>query len=232
MRDLLVLQDRDIRLAKAERELQHIPLEIEQVERRLKEQSKQLEELKAATRQIEADRKKLELEVGTKRTQIGRYKTQQLETRKNEEFAALNHEIERAEKDISGLDDQQIELMEKYEAAQKEVAVEADKVKQFENAANVRKGELKGKEAGLKAQLEEMKAKVAEAEAVIEPVILGRYRRILASKKDAAIAQVVHDDTCGGCHMKLTHQTALSARGGASLVACDDCGRLLYWPEG
>jgi predicted nucleic acid-binding Zn-ribbon protein len=32
--------------------------------------------------------------------------------------------------------------------------------------------------------------------------------------------------------MNLTHQTILSAKGGAVLAACDDCGRLLYWPEG
>ena len=55
-----------------------------------------------------------------------------------------------------------------------------------------------------------------------------RYRRILKSKKDVAIVPIRHG-ACGGCHMKVTSQTALTAKGGEHLVSCDNCGRLVYW---
>ncbi len=57
---------------------------------------------------------------------------------------------------------------------------------------------------------------------------LARYRRILKSKKDVAIVPI-RGGACGGCHMKLTSQTVISARGGEDLTSCENCGRLVYW---
>jgi len=64
------------------------------------------------------DRKKLELDVGTRTETISRLKTQQYQTRKNDEFQAIGHEIERYENEIRKIEDNELELM-----------VEADKVK-------------------------------------------------------------------------------------------------------
>ena len=60
--------------------------------------------------------------------------------------------------------------------------------------------------------------------------VLSRYRRILKSKKDVAVVPINHG-ACGGCHMKLTSQTVLTARAAENLVACENCGRLVYWLE-
>ena len=57
--------------------------------------------------------------------------------------------------------------------------------------------------------------------------VLTRYRRILKSKGDVAVVAVEHG-SCTGCHMKLTTQTANSARREDALAACENCGRLLY----
>ncbi len=43
--------------------------------------------------QIESARKELELEVEAKKQMIARYANQQFQTRKNEEYRALAHEI-------------------------------------------------------------------------------------------------------------------------------------------
>ena len=61
---------------------------------------------------------------------------------------------------------------------------------------------------------------------------IAKYRRILANKKDAAIVPVVHGTNCGGCHMKLTQGSVLAAKGGKAGAACENCGRLLFWPAG
>ena len=55
-----------------------------------------------------------------KKTQIEKYANQQLQTRKNEEYRALAHEIETCKADINRIEDQEIGLMEQAEAAQKE----------------------------------------------------------------------------------------------------------------
>src|SRR5450432_3740576 len=97
---LLVLQERDARVATLTRELDEAPVQIAAVERDVAARTAKFDELKTRTRQIEADRKKLDLDVQSKQGAIARYKSQQQQTRKNEEFSALNHEIEHAEKEI------------------------------------------------------------------------------------------------------------------------------------
>jgi len=229
LRDLLILQDRDIKLAKVQRELEVAPIEEKAIQSRLAEQSRDLEAKKLKSKQVESDRKTLELEVGSKKTQLDRYRNQQLQTKKNEEYQALNHEIGRTEKEISDLDDRQLELMERYEAALKEVAAESEKVKQFETAATARLNASREKFAVLLKQAEELKTEITGLEPQIDPVSLTRYRRILKSKKDVAIVPIVHDNTCGGCHMRLTLQTIVAAKGNQALVACEDCARIVYW---
>ncbi len=187
-------------------------------------------ELKTKTRQIEADRKKLDLDVQTKQVAISRYKSQQQQTRKNEEFAALNHEIEHAEKDIAALEDAELELMEAYDKGLAALAVSEKELLQFKEKAKLKKSELEKRSAMLAADLIGAEEKQAAAEKVVPEDALPRYRRILKSKKDVAIVPIRHG-ACGGCHMKLTSQTVLSAKASEHLVACENCGRLVYWLE-
>src|ERR1051326_5586893 len=85
-----------------------------------------METLKQKARQVEVDRKNLELDVGTRAESIARLKTQQYQTRKNDEFRAIGHEIERYENEIRKLEDQELELMIEADKLKAEVEV-ADK---------------------------------------------------------------------------------------------------------
>lgn len=228
---LLVLQARDQRIAALEAEEERIPREEAALDAKLKNQLQKFEQLKAGARQLETDRKKLELEVNTKKDQIARYKSQQFQTKKNEEYSALTHEIERAEADIVALEDRELELMAQFENAQKQIAQEQIEAKKLEAQAQQAKADLAKKKSVVEAELATARAQQKEAEGKVDEADLRRYRRILASKKDAAIVPIEHGVSCGGCHMKLTHQTVLSAKGAEALVACENCGRLIYWSE-
>ena len=225
---LLVLQERDSRVAHLTSELDHLPRQIAQVEAELAARQAAFDELKSRTRQIEADRKKLDLDVQAKQGAIARYKSQQQQTRKNEEFAALNHEIEHAEKEISALEDSELELMEAYDKGLAQVGEAQKELAVFQDKAKHKKADLEKRGGVMTADLTAAKEKQAEAEKAVPEEALTRYRRILKSKKDVAIVPLRHG-SCGGCHMKVTSQTALSAKGGEQLVSCDNCGRLVYW---
>jgi predicted nucleic acid-binding Zn-ribbon protein len=218
---LLVLQERDTRVSTLTNELGHLPQQIADVDAQIAARTAKFDELKTRTRQIEADRKKIDLDVQAKQAAIARYRSQQQQTRKNEEFAALNHEIEHAEKEISALEDSELELMEAYDKglalvaeAQKELAV-------FQDKAKHKKADLEKRASAVAAELTSAKEKQAEAEKAVPEDALARYRRILKSKKDVAIVPIQHG-ACGGCHMKLTTQTVHSAKGSESLVACEN----------
>lgn len=227
---LLVLQERDVRVTALTAELEALPDQIDTVDAEIEARTEKFEALKARTRQIEAERKKLDLDVQSKQSAIARYKSQQQQTRKNEEFAALNHEIEHTEKEISALEDQELELMESYDKGLAAVAEGQKELLQFTDKAKHKKADLEKRTTVVSAELTGAKEKQTTAEAAVEADVLARYRRILKSKRDVAIVPI-HGGACGGCHMKLTSQTVLSAKSGENLTSCENCGRLVYWLE-
>ena len=91
---LLVVQDRDRKILRVTQELAQIIPDRENLRSKASSTQSQWEAAKLRVKQIEAERKRLELEVDGKKTQIDKYLNQQLQTRKNEEYKALTHEIE------------------------------------------------------------------------------------------------------------------------------------------
>jgi predicted nucleic acid-binding Zn-ribbon protein len=227
---LLALQERDARVAALTAELDALPRQMAAVDAEIAARTAKFDELKSRTRQIEADRKKIDLDVQSKQVAISRYKAQQQQTRKNEEFAALNHEIEHAEKEISTLEDTELELMEAYDKGLAAVTIAQKELLQFSDKAKHKKADLEKRAATVSAELMAEEEKQAVAEKAVPEDVLPRYRRILKSKRDVAIVPISHG-ACGGCHMKLTPNTVLVARAAENLVSCDNCGRLVYWAE-
>jgi len=227
---LLVLQERDARVAALSGELESLPKQIRAVDDDLEARTTKFEETKASTRLIEANRKKIDLDVQARQSAISRYRSQQQQTRKNEEFAALNHEIEHAETEISALEDSELELMEAYDKGLARVAEAQKDLLVFQEKAKHKKADLEKRATTVSADLIAAEEKQAVAEKAVPEDAVPRYRRILKSKRDVAIVPI-RSGACAGCHMKLTSQTVLTARAAEHLVACENCGRLVYWAD-
>src|SRR5690349_6769029 len=119
---LLILQDRDRQLLKVQDELSRISPERLELQSKLATGQGALESAKHKVKHFESERKRLELEVEAKKQLIEKYSLQQFQTKKNEEYRALAHEIDLCKEAIVKLDDQQLELMEHIEGAQRQVA--------------------------------------------------------------------------------------------------------------
>ncbi|MCC6355108.1 MAG: hypothetical protein IT577_14550 [Verrucomicrobiae bacterium] len=230
LKNLLVLQDRDRRVRELQRQLKALPREKEALDARIKDRGAALQQHRLEAQRIETQRKELDLEVQSHKQQIAKYRGQQLQTRKNDEYAALGHEIERAEKRIIEIEDRELELMEKFDAAQKAVASEAAQVAEFEKAVRAQIADVERKLKAVESQIAEAEAEREGARSSVPTDILKRYQRILDHRGDAALVPLVHGTTCGGCHMKVTSQTALDVKAARGIVACENCGRILYDP--
>src|SRR5260370_1307923 len=119
---LLILQDRDQRISRLQAELARMEPERQSFRTKAAAAQQALEQAKGRVKQLESDRKNLELEVETKKELIAKYSLQQFQTRKNEEYRALAHEIQMCNQEIVKIEDQELELMEQAELAQKDVA--------------------------------------------------------------------------------------------------------------
>jgi hypothetical protein len=225
---LLILQDRDRKIHRVSQELAHISPERDTLRSRAASTQSQLDTAKTRVKQLESERKQLDLEIETKKTQIEKYANQQLQTRKNEEYRALAHEIETAKADIFKIEDREIVLMEQAEVAQKDV------VRATAEAAAARKlvedqiGLLDQREANLKKDFTELTAGRADLAGAVDESTRNRYERILKSKSDNVIVGIEHS-SCGGCHMKLPPQIITTCRAQSEIVTCPNCGRILYF---
>ena len=225
---LLVLQDRDRKLLKLQEELAHIPREREQLQAKAASNQAGLDAAKTRGKQIESDRKKLELDVDAKKLQIEKYSLQQFQTKKNEEYRALAHEIDMCKEVIVKLEDQQLELMEQAEAAQKEVAAANQTAAEARKSIDSRLADLAAREQNLQKELAGLQANRDELAAAVDEGARAKYERLLKHKGQNVIVGIQHG-VCGGCHMQLSRQVIVSCQADQDLVNCPNCGRILYY---
>lgn len=227
--DLLALQDKDQRLRTLRTELEALPAEKAAKERLIAEAAARLEAARARSREIEVQKKSLEVEAAAKREQIARYRTQQMQTRKNEEFTALAHEIEGAEKVVTEIEDRELVLMEEAEALRPQIAAAEQTYQSEKLKYDGQIAVLGDKAENLKSRIAELEAARVTAAAAVEEDLLDRYDRLFRTKGGTAVVALEHD-VCTGCHMKVMTQTTVELRGEKSIVSCPQCGRILYLP--
>ena len=228
LEQLLILQDRAQKIRQVEAELKSLPFERKSLDAQVATASAALEASKDKARHIEVHKKNLELDIGTRNDSIARLRTQQYETRKNDEFAAMGREIERYQKEISDLEDQELELMEQADQLKVQIATEDKQTAAAKSSIAKQVADLDGKEATLGGRLEELKKERDELTSKVDEDLLDRFNRLFSSKGDAAVVALEHD-VCTGCHMKITTHTAVRVRGGKEIVSCEQCGRILYF---
>lgn len=227
LEQLLILQDRDQKIRQIRNEIETVPLRRRSLEAQLAASRASVEALKQRARQLEIDRKKLELDVGTRTETISRLKTQQYQTRKNDEFRAIGHEIERYENEIRKIEDDELELMVLADKVKADLAEEEKKATAAQNSTARQTADLEEKSKALESQLQALSKERLELAGKVDEDVLGRFERLFKSKGDAAVVAIEHG-VCTGCHMKVTTATAAQVKAGKEIVSCENCGRILY----
>jgi predicted nucleic acid-binding Zn-ribbon protein len=227
LEQLLILQDRQQKIRQIQTEIETVPLRRKSLEAQLAASASAVDVLKQKARQVEVDRKKLELDVGTRTETVSRLKAQQYQTRKNDEFQALGHEIDRYENEIRKIEDDELELMVQADKVKADLAEEEKKAASVKESIARQTADLDEKSKALQSQLEELTKERADLAGKIDEDLLGRFERLFKSKGDAAVVAIEHG-VCTGCHMKVTSATAAQARAGKEIVSCENCGRILY----
>ena len=227
LEQLLILQDRDQKIRQIRTEIETVPLRRSRLEAQLAASRASVEGLKQKARQVEIDRKRLELDVGTRTETISRLKTQQYQTRKNDEFRAIGHEIERYENEIRKIEDDELELMVLADKVKADLAEEEKVATAAQSSIARQTADLEEKSKTLESQLQALSKERSELAAKIDEDSLGRFERLFKSKGDAAVVAIEHG-VCTGCHMKVTTATAAQVKAGKEIVSCENCGRILY----
>lgn len=84
-------------------------------------------------------------------------------------------------------------------------------------------------------KLNALKAVREEAGKGIDPALLKRYDMIKKQYAQQTVPQPMArllGDQCGGCNMSLPAVVTKRVKDGSQIVECENCGRILYLPEG
>lgn len=230
VRALLILQDRDRRLLALAKDLEKLPQDEARAKAKLAGDESSVAKAHQAVLDCELRVKKIELDAETRRTTIKRLKLQQFETRKNEEFVALGHEITRYEKELDGFETKELEAMDEvdgFRTALKTAQAALDHTKTLvqEDLATI-----KERHQRMEADRQEV---TAERERLLQNVpesVLPLYNRLMKTKAGLAIAPL-RDGKCEGCHMRLIASTVMKVQTGKEIAQCEDCGRILYMED-
>lgn len=222
------LQDRDMRRLALEQQLKAAPRDIAAIEAKIAAEKQAIETAKTEWRELEAKKKLLETEIQGTEQKIAKYRTQQLEVRKNDEYRALTHEIETAQTAVGGFEEEELKIMFSIDEAKKRFAAAEAGLK-----SNI--SGYEGKIRTLQAHEKELQTEVQTAVTAMEaarPAVpedqLKIYDR-LARKPGLPVCVPVSGGRCGGCHMKVSANIEFEARKGENIVTCDQCSRMVYF---
>ncbi len=230
VRALLILQDRDRRLMAIAKELEKLPQDESRARTKLAGDEAAVKKAHDDLLDSELRVKKIELDAETRRNTIKRLKAQQYETRKNDEFQALGHEITRYEKDLDDFETKELEAMEVvdafrsvFRAAETAMAQTRTLIDEDLELIGRRKERLEAERDEVAVDREKLLANVPEESMPL-------YTRLMKTKAGMAVAPM-REGKCEGCHMKLIASTVIKVQTGSEITQCEDCGRILYLAE-
>src|SRR5262249_17643755 len=226
VQQLIELQQTDREILRLKEEIAASPKGVAAKEAKLAETKPALEKPKAAIKADEPARRKHEIAIQDLQQKISKYRDQSLEVKTNEQYKALLHEIQFAERDIRANEDKILELMLDAEgrerdvkAAEAELKAETAEIEQEKTAARERTAEDE-------KQLAEWNTRRDKARSAVGPDLLRHYDRV-AKHRGTGLAEV-RDQKCMGCQVMLRPQTYNEVRAGATAVVCESCQRILY----
>ena len=226
---LIQLQERDQRILKFQKELKEIPLLQGRAKTRLAGDQASVEKGSLAVKEIEVKIKSIELDIQTRQNTIKRLQDQQFETRKNDEFTALGHEVKRYEADVRAYEDKELEEMEALESAKATLQAAQAKLRETQGLVDQEIKALDERAAGIQTRLADLLTERAGLAAPVDSDSLELYNRIFSKKSDAVVP-VAHG-VCGGCHVKVVSSIIQSLRQDSTITQCDGCGRIVYLVE-
>ncbi|HET9181991.1 MAG TPA: C4-type zinc ribbon domain-containing protein [Candidatus Angelobacter sp.] len=224
---LIELEKVDREIARLTEEVAGLPKKVAAIEAKLADDKAAVEKAKAAIKNNEAARRKHEADIQAFQQKIIKYREQSSSVKTNDEYRALMHEVEFAEKQISGCEDKILELMISLESEEKNLKAaeaglkaEAAEVEKEKIEARNRTAEDEKLLAGLDEQRKALRSDVSDSP-------LAHYDRVMRQRK-SAIAEA-RGSKCQACYVMLRPQTWLELKTNEQVITCSSCGRILYY---
>ena len=221
------LQDVDGRIRELERESKDLPRRKAQESARLKGVNASLE---VAKNQLAAARQRIqdsEAEAAKARDRVRELKISQASAASNKEFQQLAMAIEGFEHEADEADARSYAMLDEIPRLERAVAEVEAKAAGEAGGVDDFCREIDERIASVKSQLDELAAERCEKAKLVNPRTLLYYERLRTKRWPVAV-MLNSDSVCEGCHLKVPPSTEQMVDHKNELVACTNCGRMLY----
>jgi predicted nucleic acid-binding Zn-ribbon protein len=225
---LLIVQTRDLALQKVQQEIERIPNDRTRIETLIDEEKASIESAKSDLNAKEVERNDLDSQIKAKESDIAKFKTQQLEVKKNDEYRALTHQIEQAQSDISQLEEQEIKIM--YSIDEAKISFEQAKAEIDQRIVEQTNQltELEARLKQLKENIQSAEADYLESRETVDHGALEIYDRTKQQTKRPPYISAIEVQNCAGCHLRVSNDVLGLAIAAEEIIACDQCARIVY----
>jgi hypothetical protein len=227
---LVGLQEIDAEMFQLEKNRQRLPRLVALARETLDNVEAEMNAAKAALEAASAGKRGVESELQTEGVHLEKLKARSSEIKTNKEYFAHLKEIEDCQKKVAGLEDTSLQLMEKVEKAEAELAekkrlFEEEEARFSESKVNIEKRFVDGDN-----RLAELKAKRAEIIPSITKEVFDYYELNRQRYPDSVVVEA-SNGLCTGCRLTLPPQIFNNVRKGEHIIKCNNCRRILFYKE-
>jgi predicted nucleic acid-binding Zn-ribbon protein len=230
LKHLIRLQSIDIHIQEVRSSIDKFPGISKALDTKLSEATAAVAAAQEKSKSNLATKKKLEGEVTAFEAKISKYREQMLAAKKNEEYRALQTEIEHAQAGIRGVEDTILGLMMDAETSQSDIKAAEARLKEDQQVVNQERKLLEVEHQKDISALEGYVKERKEIEVLVSDDLLTRYERVRKFRGGIGISPA-RDYVCEVCQVRIRPQVFQEIRKNDQIIPCDACQRVLYDPD-
>jgi len=230
LKRLIRLQTIDLDIQQLKTKIDLFPGISKGLDDKLRDANAQVAGAQEKSKNNQATRKKLEGEVSGLETKISKYREQMLSVKTNEEYKALQKEIEHTQVAIRKVEDSILGLMLEAESSTQEIRQAEVRLKEDQQRVSQERRELEGEHQNDVTAMQSYITERKDLEGQISSDLLPRYERVRKFRGGIGIS-AARDYVCEVCQVRIRPQVFQEIRKNDKIIACDACQRILYDPE-
>ncbi len=224
---LIDLQEVDGRIRELEREAKDLPMRKAQESARLKGVNASLEIARNQLTVAQQRVKDAEGEATAAKDRVKELKILQASASSNKEYQQLSMAIEGLEREAEEAEARGYAMMDELPRLERGVKEAEEAVSGESGGVDEFCRELDERLAAVKEELDRLAVERTEKAKLVNPRTLLYYERIRTKRWPVAVT-LNSDCVCEGCHLKVPPSTEQMVDHKMELVACTNCGRMLY----
>ena len=225
---IIVLQRLDSASHAADRRLAEEPDLEKALEARLASAREQVAAAKERLAENQNVRRTVEKDVDLHKGRLSKFREQAMAVKTNQEYHAVQKEIEFAQTEMKAAEDKVLERMLEADdltaavkRAETELAAETKKVDADRKA-------MAAEFAELRSSLERIGGERAGVIRALSPQVLDIFERVAQRRNGISVSEA-RDGVCTICHVRLRPQVFNTVLRNEEILQCDHCNRILYY---